>query len=113
MKFEHIQSKKNVVADAISRLRMFGIYEDNNNEEVQLSLKDAIEKIIKEIYNINSIPNTTAYTRSDKLNLDLIRKEHIHDKFCKKKVKEIKTRRQLHSRSEQHPQENSNIKVYS
>ena len=36
MKFEHIQGKKNVVADAISRLRKFGLYQDNNNEEVQL-----------------------------------------------------------------------------
>ena len=48
MKFEYIQGKKNVVADAISRLRMFGLYQDNNNEEVQLSLTDVIKNIIEE-----------------------------------------------------------------
>ena len=47
VKFEHIQGKKNVVADAISRFRMFVLYHDNNNKEVQLSLEDAIENIIK------------------------------------------------------------------
>ena len=36
MKFEHIEGKKNMVADVISRLRMFGLYLDNNSEEVQL-----------------------------------------------------------------------------
>ena len=41
MKFEHIQGKKNMVADVISRLKMFGLYQDNDNEEVQLSLEDA------------------------------------------------------------------------
>ena len=52
MKFEHIQGKKNMVADVISRLRTSGLYQDNNNEEVQLSHEDAIENIIEEILSI-------------------------------------------------------------
>ena len=37
IKFEHIQGKKNIVTDAISRLRTFGLYQDHDNEEIQLS----------------------------------------------------------------------------
>ena len=33
-KFQHIQGKKNVVADSVSRLRMLGLYQDNGNEDV-------------------------------------------------------------------------------
>ena len=89
MKFEHIQGKKNVIVDAISRLRMFGPYQDNNNEEVQLSLKDVIEKIIEEVHSIKSTPKIPGYTKIDKLNLNLLRKEQLCNRFCKKKVKEI------------------------
>ena len=75
MKFEHIQGKKNVVADVISRLRMYGLYQDNNNEEVQLSLEDAVKNILEEIHNINSVPTTTTYNKIDMLNLDLLQRE--------------------------------------
>ena len=47
VKSEHIQGKKNMVADVISRLRMYGLYQDNNNEEVQLSLEDTVRNIIE------------------------------------------------------------------
>ena len=92
MKFEHIQGKKNVVADVISRLRMHMLYQDNNNEEVQLSLEDAVENIIEEIHNINSAPTTTTYNKIDKLNLDPTPQRAATDSFCKRKVKEIKTK---------------------
>ena len=36
MKLEHIQDRKNMVADAICRLRMFGLYQENNNEDIQV-----------------------------------------------------------------------------
>ena len=81
-----------MVADAISRLRIFRLYQDNNNEEVQLSLKGTIENIIEEILNVESTPNTPAYTKTDKLNLDLLRREQVCNKFCKRKLKEIKTK---------------------
>ena len=41
---------------------MFGSYEDNNNEEVQLSL-DTIENIIEEIHNVESAPKIPSYTK--------------------------------------------------
>ena len=58
MKVEYIIGKKNVVADAISRLRTFRLYQDNN-EEVQLSLEDVIENIIEKIHSVESTPKTT------------------------------------------------------
>ena len=115
VKFEHIQGKKNVVADVISRLRAFGLYQDNDNEEVQVSLKDTIENIIEEIHSIEPTSKIPAYTKINKLHLSLLRKEQLHDKFCKKKVNRNwnKTRSQLHSRWKQHPQESGKIKIYS
>ena len=76
----------------ISRLRRFDLYQDNNNEEVKLSLKDEIKNIIKEIHSIESTPKIPACTKIDKLNLNLLRKEQLHDKLGKKKAKEIKTK---------------------
>ena len=60
--FEHIQGKKNVVADTISRLRTFGLYKDNN--EVQLSLEDVIKNIIEKIHSIESTPNIPGYMKT-------------------------------------------------
>ena len=90
MKVEHIYGKKNVVADAIFRLKIFGLYQDSNNEDIQFSLKNVIKNIIEEIHYAKSTPNTRAYTKIDKLNLDLLRKEQLCIKFCKKMVKEIR-----------------------
>ena len=39
IKFQHIQGKKNVVADAISQLRILGLYQDNDNEYTHLQSK--------------------------------------------------------------------------
>ena len=64
-----------MVADVISRLRASGLYQDNNNEEVQLSLEDVIENIIEEIHSIESTPKIPGYKKIDKLNLDLLQKE--------------------------------------
>ena len=80
-----------MVADAVFRLRMFGLYQYNNNEEIQLSLKDMMENIIKEVHSIVSTPKIPAYKKIDKLNLYLLRKEQLWDKFCKK-LKGIKTK---------------------
>ena len=37
IKFQHIQGKKNVVADAISQLRTLGLYQHNGNEDVPIT----------------------------------------------------------------------------
>ena len=89
MKFEYIQGKKNVIADVIPRLRTFGLYQDNNSE-VQLSLEDAIENIIEKIHSIESTQKIPGYTKIVKLNLNLLRKEQLCNRCCKKKVKKIK-----------------------
>ena len=81
-----------MVADAIFRLRTFRLYQSNDNENVQLSLKDAVENIIEEIHSVESTPKLPIYAKIDKLNLDLFRREQLCDKFCKKKGKEIKTK---------------------
>ena len=47
---------------------------------------------MKETCNIESTPKIPAYTKIDKLNLDLLRKEQLHYKFCRKKIKDIKTK---------------------
>ena len=75
VKFEHIQAKKNVVTDAISRLRMYGLYQGSNSEEVQLSLEDAVENITEEIHNINYAPTDTTYNKIDKMNPDLLQRQ--------------------------------------
>ena len=72
MTFEHIQGKNNMVADALYRLRTYGLYQDNKNEEVQLSLEDAVENFIEEIHHINAAPTATLYNKIGKLNLDLL-----------------------------------------
>ena len=90
----------------IFRLRTYGLYQDNNNEEVWLSLEDAVKNIIEETNNINSASNTTTYIKIDKLNLNLLQREQQHNSFCKKLVKEIETKPDPNfiPRWEQHPQ---------
>ena len=48
--FQHIQGKKNVVADAISWLRILSLYQGNDNEDVPLSMEDVVKNIIEEIH---------------------------------------------------------------
>ena len=75
VKFEHIKGKKNVVTDMISRLRMFGLSQDNNNKEMQLSLDDVVENTIDEIHHIHSTPTSTTYNKIDKLNLNVLQQQ--------------------------------------
>ena len=75
MKFEHIQGKKNMVADVISRLRAYELYQDNSSEEVQVSLENALENVIEEIHHISAAPTATTYNNIDRLNLDLLPRE--------------------------------------
>ena len=61
-----------MVADVISRLMTFGLYQDNDNEEVHLSLEGTLKNIIEEIHHIHSIPTATTYNKIDKLNLNIL-----------------------------------------
>ena len=91
IKFQHIQGKKNVVADAVSRLRILGLYQDSSNEDVSPTVDDVIENIIEEVHSMGITPKRSAYNVG-KLSLDVFGKEQKWDPFCKKKVKELKTK---------------------
>ena len=43
IKFQHIQGKKNVVADKVSWLRTLGLHQDNCNEDVPITMEGVIE----------------------------------------------------------------------
>ena len=45
IEFQHIQGKTNIVADAISQLRMLGLYQDNDNKDIPIS---TVLKLCKE-----------------------------------------------------------------
>ena len=71
-----------MVADAISRLSTLGLYQGKNNEKNQLLLEDAIENILEEIQSIESTTEVPGNTKINKLNLNLLRKEQLQDRFC-------------------------------
>ena len=59
IQFEHISGKKNVVADAISRLRMLGLYQDNGNNDIAKTDDNVFDNVLEEVYAIEWIPNST------------------------------------------------------
>ena len=91
IKFQHIQGKRNIVADAISWLRNRGLYQDNDNEDIPITTEDVIKNIIEEFHIAEVIQRTPSYN-IEKLNLDILRKEQQCEQFCKNKVKKMKTK---------------------
>ena len=89
IKFWHIQGKRNVVADGISRLRTLGLYQDNNNEDIPSSIEDVVENIIEEVHSADTATKKSTYNVG-KHNLEVLRKEQQWDWFCKSKVRDIK-----------------------
>ena len=63
-----------VVANMISRLRTLGLYQDNSNDDVPLTLNDVVKNIIEEVHSMDTVLKTPAYNMV-KLNLDVLRKE--------------------------------------
>ena len=74
IKFQHIQGKKNVVADMISRLGTLGLYQDNKNEDVPPTIEDIVENIIEKIQSADAASRKPGYNLG-KLNLEVLRKE--------------------------------------
>ena len=74
IKFQHIQGKKNVIANVTSRLSTLGLYQDNDNEDVPLTLEDVTKNIIEDVHFIDVVLRTPAYNMG-KLNLYVLRKE--------------------------------------
>ena len=92
IKFSHIEGKKNVVADTISRLKNLNLYEKNqevNSVPSVATVEDALENLIDEVENISvkaSNPDQTT-----QVNLSELCREQKQDQFCKNKVKSINT----------------------
>ena len=74
IKFQHIQGKKNMVANVLSRLRTLGLYQDDGSEDVPLTIEDVVKNIIEEIQSMDTMTKTPAYNIG-KLNQDVLRKE--------------------------------------
>ena len=72
IQFQHISGKKNVVADAISRLRTLGLYQDNGNDNLATTDDDVVENITEEVHAIKWVPNSAGYN-IEKFNLEVLR----------------------------------------
>ena len=89
IKFQHIQGKQILVADAISRLRTLGLYKHNDNEDEPAIIDDIVKNIIEEINSADSAPKQPTYNVG-KLNLEVLKKEQQWGMFCKVKVRDMK-----------------------
>ena len=89
--FEHTSGKNNVVADAISRLRTLGLYQDNGNTDLTKTDDDIVDNIMEEVHTIEWIPNLATY-KMEKLNLDVLKEAQWQDDFCTKKAKSIRSK---------------------
>ena len=63
IQFKHISGKKNVVADATSRLRTLGLYQDNGNDDLAKTDNDVVDNVVEEVHTIELIPNLAAYKK--------------------------------------------------
>ena len=52
-----MQGKRNVVANAISRLRTLDLYQDNGNDDLATTDNDVVNNIIEEVPAIEWEPN--------------------------------------------------------
>ena len=78
IKFEPIQGKKNVVADAVPRVRTLGLYQDDDNDDMPITTEDVVKNIIEEVHSTDIVPRTPTYNIG-KLNLEVLRKEQQWD----------------------------------
>ena len=90
--FEHISGKKNVVADAIPRLRTLGLYQDNDNTDLAKTDDDIVDNIMEEVHAIEWIPNSATY-EMEKLILDVLREEQQQYIICMKKAKSVRSKK--------------------
>ena len=81
--FKHIAGKKNVVADAISRLKQKNLYtepREKNNPTAK-----GIEDIIPEVYHLTS----TLHLTHKEIDIPMLRSHQREDRFCKDMVKKV------------------------
>ena len=90
IKFNHIEGRKNVVADAISRLKTMNLYEKYQEVNPIPSIdtvEDALENIIEEVHNMSI--KARDYYQNTQLDLEELCREQKFDQFCKNKAKGI------------------------
>ena len=80
-----------MVADAISRLRTLGLYQDNGNTDLAKTDDDIVDNTVEEVHAIEWIPNLATY-KMEKLNLDVLREAQWQDAFCTKKTKCVRSK---------------------
>ena len=85
-----MSGKKNMVANAISRLRTLSLYPDNDNTDLTKMDDNIIDNIMEEVHAIEWIPISATY-KMEKLNLDVLREVQQQDIFCTKKAKSIRS----------------------
>ena len=61
IQFKQIMDKKIVVADAISRLRTLGLYQDNGNDDLATTNDDVVDNIIEEVNAIEWVSKLQSY----------------------------------------------------
>ena len=87
----HIR-KRNVVADAISRPRTLGLYQDNGNTDLAKTDHAIVDNIMEEVHDTEWIPNLATY-KMEKLKLDILREAQWQNAFCTKKTKSIRSKK--------------------
>ena len=65
IQFKHISGKKNVVADAISRLRPLGLYQENGNTDLAKRDGVTVDNIMEVVHAIEWIPNSATYKNGE------------------------------------------------
>ena len=88
--FKHIAGKKNVVADAISRLKQKSLYvepRDKNNPTAK-DIEDGVKNIIEEVHHIKSTQDLT----HKEIDIPMLRSYQKENRFCKDMVKKVASR---------------------
>ena len=91
IQFKHMSGKKNVVADAISRIRTLGLYQNNSNDDIATVDNNMVQNIVEEVNAIEWVPNLAGYNM-EKLSLAILREEQWQDTFCFKKIKALRAK---------------------
>ena len=92
IKFNHIEGKKNIVADVMSRHKTLNLYKKHQEVDSVPSVaavEDAFENIIEEVKNISVKVSNSNHTMQ--LNLSELSREQKQDQLCKNKAKSIST----------------------
>ena len=86
IKFNHIEGKKNTVADTILRLKTLNPCEKNqevNSVPSVATVEDTLENNIEEVQNISV--KTSNPDQTTKVNINKLCREQKQDQFCKNK----------------------------